>query len=43
LITIGVELEHSSVVRSLSEWGPKEEFDAPIATESEDAYFFDET
>jgi hypothetical protein len=36
LIAIGVELEYRSVIRSLSEWGPKGEPNAPIAAESED-------
>jgi hypothetical protein len=39
LITIGVEPEYRSVTRSLSGWGPKRELNAPIATESEVAYF----
>jgi hypothetical protein len=39
LIAIGVELEYRSVIRSLSEWGPKGELDVPITTESEVADF----
>jgi hypothetical protein len=35
LIAIGVEPECRSVAKSLSEWGPKGELDAPITTESE--------
>jgi hypothetical protein len=35
LIAIGVESEYRSVSRSLSGWGPKEESNAPITTESE--------
>jgi hypothetical protein len=35
LIAIGVETECRSVAKSLSEWGPKGELDAPITTESE--------
>jgi hypothetical protein len=35
LIAIGVEPEYRSVSRSLSEWGPKGELNAPIVVESE--------
>jgi hypothetical protein len=35
MLAIGVEPEYRSVTRSLSGWGPKEEPNAPIATESE--------
>jgi hypothetical protein len=34
MLAIGVESEYRSVTRSLSEWGPKGESNAPIATES---------
>jgi hypothetical protein len=34
-IAIGVEPEYRSVSRSLSRWGPKGEFNAPITVESE--------
>jgi hypothetical protein len=35
LIAIGVEVEYRSVSRSLSGWGPKGEFNAPIIAERE--------
>jgi hypothetical protein len=35
LIAIGVEPEYRSVSRSVSEWGPKGELNAPITAESE--------
>jgi hypothetical protein len=38
MIAIGVESEYRSVARSLSEWGPKGDLNAPITVESEVAY-----
>jgi hypothetical protein len=35
MLAIGVEPEYRSATRSLSEWGPKGEPNAPIAAESE--------
>jgi hypothetical protein len=35
LIAIWIELEYRYVSRSLSGWGPKGEFNAPITVESE--------
>jgi hypothetical protein len=35
MIAIGVESEYRFVARSLSEWGPKGELNAPIVVESE--------
>jgi hypothetical protein len=35
MIAIGVEIEYRYVGRSLSEYGPKEELNAPIAAECE--------
>jgi hypothetical protein len=35
MLAIGVETEYRYVSRSLSVWGPKEEFNAPITAESE--------
>jgi hypothetical protein len=34
LIAIGIGSEYRSVVKSISEWGPKGEPDAPIGAES---------
>jgi hypothetical protein len=34
MLAIGVESEYRYVTRSLSEWGPKEDPNAPIITES---------
>jgi hypothetical protein len=39
ILAIGVEREYRSVTRSISEWGPKGEPNAPITTESEVTYF----
>jgi hypothetical protein len=39
MLVIRVELKYRSVTKSLSEWGPKGEPNAPIATESEVADF----
>jgi hypothetical protein len=39
MLAIGVEVEYRSVTRSLSRWGPKGEFNAPIAAESKVADF----
>jgi hypothetical protein len=39
MLAIGVEPEYRSVTRSLSEWGPKGEPNAPIVTKSEAADF----
>jgi hypothetical protein len=39
LIAIGVEPEYKSVSKSLSGWGAKGEFDAPIIAESKIADF----
>jgi hypothetical protein len=39
MLAIGVEPEYRSVTRSLSEWGPKGEPNAPKAAESEVANF----
>jgi hypothetical protein len=35
MLTIRVETEYKSVTRSLYEWGPKGELNAPITAESE--------
>jgi hypothetical protein len=35
ILAIGVEPKYRSIIRSLSEWGPKGEPNAPIAAESE--------
>jgi hypothetical protein len=35
ILAIGVETEYRYVTRSLSEWGPKGESNAPITAESE--------
>jgi hypothetical protein len=40
LIAIGIEADYRSVAKSLFGWGPKEEPNAPIATESEVMNFF---
>jgi hypothetical protein len=41
MITIRAESEYRSVIRSFSRYGPKEESNAPIATESEVVDFFE--